>query len=134
MVPKAAAAKAGFRPRTRVKGTIDGIPFRSSLIPRGGGEVFVVVNDAVRGLIGKTAGATVRFELEIDPTPVVVELPPAFRSVLNKDPTAKRNFEGFTASQKLQFTRWIADAKQAATRERRVATAIEKLRRGEKLN
>jgi hypothetical protein len=134
VVPKATATEAGFRARARVKGTIDGVPFRSSLIPRGPGEVFVVVNNEMRTRIGKSEGATVRFELELDTAPVVVEIPPAFRKALAGDPKAKGVFDGFTTSQRLAYARWIADAKQDATRGRRVRAAIERLRRGEKFN
>jgi hypothetical protein len=133
-VPRSAARAAGFRARLRIKGTIDGVPFRSSLIPRGGGELFVVVNSHVRDRIGKSEGATVRLELELDATPIVVDVPAALRRALEGDRSAQANFAGFTASQRLAYSRWVADAKQEATRDRRVAAALEKIRRGEKLN
>jgi hypothetical protein len=134
LVPRAAAAKAGFRARMRVKGTIDGVPFRSSLIPRGGGEVFVIVNNDMRGRIGKKEGETVRLELELDSSPVVVQVPPALRQGLDRHPQAKAVFAAFTPSQRLAYVRWIAEAKQDATRDRRVAAAVKKLGRGEKFN
>lgn len=134
LVPRAAAAKAGFRARLRVKGTIDGVPFRSSLIPRRGGEVFVIVNKEMRARIGKKEGKTVRLELELDPTPVAVHVLPALRQALDRDPKAKAFFSAFTPSQRLAYVRWIADAKQDATRDRRVTAAVKKLGRGEKFN
>ena len=133
-VPKAAAVKAGFRARMRVKGTIDGTPFRSSLIPRGGGVLFVVVNHELRERIRKSAGDTVRLDLEVDTSPVEVPIPPALQRALAHDSKASGAFHRFTPSQRLAYARWIAGAKQEATRDRRVATTIEKLRRGEKLN
>ncbi|MCI4318124.1 MAG: YdeI/OmpD-associated family protein [Thermoplasmata archaeon] len=133
-VPKNAAKRAGFRARLRVKGTIDGVPFRSSLIPRGGGELFVVVNSEVRDRIGKSDGAPVRLELELDARPVVVDVPPSLRRALDREPSAAANFANFTASQRLAYSRWVADAKQDATRDRRVAAALEKIGRGKKLN
>jgi hypothetical protein len=133
-VPKNAAANAGFRARLRVKGTIDGVPFRSSLIPRGGGELFVVVNAEVRDRLGKSDGATVRLELELDTSPVVVDVPPSLQRALGRDSSARANFAKFTASQRAAYSRWVADAKQDATRDRRVAAALDKIRRGEKLN
>jgi hypothetical protein len=133
-VPKKDAARAGFRARLRVKGTIDGIPFRSSLMPRGGGELFVVVNSEVRDRIGKSDGALVRLELELDASPVVVDVPPSLQRALDRDRSAEANFARFTASQRLAYSRWVAAAKQEATRDRRVGAAVEKIRRGEKLN
>lgn len=132
LVPKAAAERAGFRPRMRVRGSIEGVAFRSSLIPRGGGVLFVVVNNDLRNRIGKTAGDSVRLELGVDPT--LVTVPPAFRQALARDPKAKVAFEGFTASQRQAYARWISDAKQDTTRARRVSSAVDKLHRGEKFN
>ncbi|MCI4370455.1 MAG: YdeI/OmpD-associated family protein [Thermoplasmata archaeon] len=133
-VPKSEAIQAGFRARLRVKGTIDGVPFRSSLIPRRGGELFVVVNSELRERIGKSEGETVRVELELDASPVVVDVPPALRRALDGDAAAKSAFAKFTASQRLAYVRWVSEAKQEATRDRRVAAALQKIRRGEKLN
>jgi len=133
LVPRPKAVKAGFRPRMRVQGTIDGVPFRSSLIPRGGGEVFVVVNSDLRERIHKSPGDTVRLELELDSSPVRVPMPLALRQALAHDPIAKATFNKFTPSQRLAYVRWIVAAKQDVTRDRRVASTIEKLRRGEKL-
>jgi hypothetical protein len=133
-VSKSTAARAGFRARMRVKGTIDGIPFRSSLIPRRGGEVFVVVNSEMRARIGKTEGQTVRLELELDSRSVVFRVPPAFRQALHSDSKANAVFEALTLSQRLAYVRWIAGAKQDATRDRRVVAAIKRLGRGERFN
>ena len=134
LVPKPEAVKAGFRARMRVKGTIEGTPFRSSLIPRRGGMVFVVVNSEPRDRIHKSKGDVVRLELELDSSPVKIQVPPALQRAFVRDSRAKSAFDSFTPSQRLAYVRWIGGAKQDATRDRRVATAIERLRRGEKLN
>jgi hypothetical protein len=134
LVPKATAAAAGFRARLRVKGTIDGVAFRSALIPRGGGEVFVIVNTETRARIGKTSGDTVRLELQLDARPISVRVPPALQRALRDVPKASAFFQTLTASQRLAYTRWIADAKQSATRDRRVKVALDKLARREKFN
>jgi hypothetical protein len=46
-------------------------------------------------------------------------------AALAKDPKASTTYKAFSASQKREYVEWIAEAKQPATRERRVATAIE---------
>jgi hypothetical protein len=134
LVPREVATKAGFRARLRVKGTIDGVPFKSSLMPRGGGEVFVVVNSEVRDRIGKAEGDAVRFDLELDTQPVVVQVPSDLRRGLQSKPGARSFFETLTPSQRLAYIHWIEEAKQAATRERRVKIAVDKLARREKFN
>jgi hypothetical protein len=134
LVPQAVAAQAGFRARLRVRGTIDGVPFASSLMPRGGGEVFVVVNSEMRDRIGKIDGDSVRFVLEVDTKPVSVRVPSDLRHALRGKPRARLFFEKLTPSQRLAYIRWIEDAKQDATRDRRVKLALEKLGRQEKFN
>ncbi len=134
LVPKPEAVKAGFRARMHVKGTIEGAPIRSSLISRGGGEVFVVVNSELRDRIHKAKGDVVRLELELDSGPVEIQVPPVLQRALARDSRAKSAFTSFTPSQRRAYVRWIAGAKQDATRARRVAAAIARLRRGEKLN
>ncbi len=133
-VPELEAVKAGFRARMRVKGTIEGTPFRSSLIPRGGGEVFVVVNSELRDRIRKSTGDVVRLELELDSNPIGIQVPPVLQRAFARDSRAKAAFNSLTPSQQRAYVRWVAGAKQEATRKRRVATAIERLRRGERLN
>ena len=48
----------------KVRGTIDGQPFRSSFMPRGDGTHMLPVNAAVRRAIGKEACDTVTVRLE----------------------------------------------------------------------
>ncbi|HET7147172.1 MAG TPA: DUF1905 domain-containing protein [Candidatus Nitrosopolaris sp.] len=45
-----------IRARMRIKGTIDGAQFRSSLIRAGDGDKFVVVNRELRNKISKGRG------------------------------------------------------------------------------
>jgi len=96
--------------------------------------LFVVVNSELRERIRKTEGDTVRLELELDSTPVAIAIPQVLQRALARDTEAKTNFDRFTPSQRLAYVRWITEAKQVTTRDRRLATTIQKLHRGEKLN
>ncbi len=61
--------------------------------------------------------------------------PPAYLlAALRKNVKAKRTFEGFTPAQQGEYVEWLTEAKQAATRERRLATTIEWLAQGKKRN
>lgn len=135
LVPPAASnALGGLKAHARVRGTIEGAPFESTLMPRGGGTLFVVVNQAVREAIGKTHGDPVRMELEVDTRPVVISVPKDLASAFSRVPKASASFEGLAPSHRKAFVRWIEDAKKPETRERRVKKSVEMLLKGETIN
>lgn len=63
-----------------------------------------------------------------------VTVPPYFRAALAKNPKARATFDAFPPSHKREYVEWIVEAKQAATRERRIATALEWLAEGKSRN
>jgi uncharacterized protein YdeI (YjbR/CyaY-like superfamily) len=60
-------------------------------------------------------------------------LEPAARAVLDAEPEAARFFDAQTASYRRACCNWVAGAKQAATRERRLGQLVEHCARGELL-
>lgn len=133
-VPRSISEKAGLRSHQRVKGKIDGVPFTSSLLPRGGGNFFLVVNQELRGVIGKRAGDVVRVTMELDKRRVRIPVPPALKRALSTDGSARAVFEKLAPSHRKAYALWIASAKREPTRDRRVTQALEMLHRGETLN
>lgn len=59
-----------------------------------------------------------------------VEVPAYFWSALKKNPAALATFEKFSPSHRREYVTWISEAKQEATRQRRLSTAIEWLAEG----
>jgi uncharacterized protein YdeI (YjbR/CyaY-like superfamily) len=60
------------------------------------------------------------------------EIHPELAAALNAHPKAKASLEGFSPSARRDYVDWIAEAKQDATRAKRIATAIEWLGEGKK--
>ena len=60
------------------------------------------------------------------------EIHPEFAAALKAHPKAKASLEGFSPSARRDYVDWIAEAKQDATRAKRIATAIEWLGEGKK--
>jgi hypothetical protein len=131
VIPAAVIKAQALRPRMRVTGTLDGVPFRSSLIPRGGGTLFIVVAEALRDRIGKGPGQSVEIALQIDARPVVVTVPVDFARALG---SARARFDQLAPSHRKAFVLWVTGAKQMETRKRRISTAVAMVRRGETVN
>jgi len=63
-----------------------------------------------------------------------VTVPPELSSALERNPRAQAAFDAFSPSHRREYAEWVAEAKGEATRERRVATAIEWLMEGKSRN
>jgi Domain of unknown function (DUF1905)/Bacteriocin-protection, YdeI or OmpD-Associated len=131
MIPVSVAKRLKLRARMRIIGKIDGASFRSSLIPRGDGRLFVVVPSALRDRIGKNSGQTVRVSLSPELRPVVFRIPPDFRESLG---SVRLAFDRLAPSHRKAFLQWVASAKMKPTRQRRIAKAVGMIRRGQTLH
>ncbi|MBE7491138.1 MAG: YdeI/OmpD-associated family protein [Planctomycetes bacterium] len=63
-----------------------------------------------------------------------VKPPKDLLAALNRNKTAKATFEGFSPSHRREYVQWITEAKQQATREKRLAQAIEWMTEGKPRN
>jgi uncharacterized protein YdeI (YjbR/CyaY-like superfamily) len=79
--------------------------------------------------LSKKAPAPRKTKHEPKPAP---ELHPEFAAALAKAPKAKSVLEGFSPSAQRDYFEWISEAKQDATRQKRIATAIEWLSEGKR--
>lgn len=61
-------------------------------------------------------------------------LPDWLEAALRADPRAWETFSALPPSHKRRYVGWITDAKQEATRQRRLARALEMLARGERMD
>lgn len=95
--------------RIPVKGTIDGISFRSSLLAHGNGNHYLIINMTIRNKIGKKHGDTVKVKLQHDMEVRTVELPEPFIEALKYNPDAKKVFENTHTRirKKLSTGSWI---------------------------
>jgi uncharacterized protein YdeI (YjbR/CyaY-like superfamily) len=60
------------------------------------------------------------------------QMHPEFASALAKAPKAKAALDGFPPSAQRDYLEWIGEAKQDATRQKRIATAVEWLEEGKR--
>ena len=116
---------AGRRPAVRV--TVGDHTYRSTVAVMGG-EFMVPLSGANRTRAGVAAGDDVEVRLELDTEPRQVTVPADLAAALAADPTARACFEGLSYSRKRWYVLGIEEARTAATRQRRVAKAVEQLR------
>jgi hypothetical protein len=60
----------------------------------------------------------------------ILEVPPAFAAAVKKNRKASATFEAFSYSKKKDYVAWYTEAKSDATREKRLAQAIEWMAEG----
>lgn len=79
--------------------------------------------------LAKTAPAPRKVKHEPKPPS---EIHPDFAAALAKNPKAKATLDSFPPSARRGYLDWIAEAKQEATRAKRIATAVEWLAEGKR--
>jgi hypothetical protein len=134
----------GTRARVPVRGTINGYPFRSSLMPMGdclpgkgsssrpSSSHMMPVCKALRDGAGVKPGDTVNIVMERDVEERIVDVPPALKEELAKSKTARANWEKLSFTSQKEIALSINGAKQEETRVRRLAKAMNILKSGKK--
>jgi hypothetical protein len=115
--------------RPKVRATINGYTYRSSVAPMGG-TFMLGVSAEVREKAGVAGGDTVDVELELDTATREVAVPPDFAKALQKDAAAKKFFDGLPYSQQRWFVEGIEGAKKPETRLRRIESFVDRLHGG----
>ena len=115
--------------RFPVVATVNGYSWRTS-VTRMRGEFLLGLSRAVRQETGVEAGDSVDVELSLDTVPREVEVPEALAAALSEDSKARATFERLSYTHRKEYARWIEEAKREETRQRRVAQALETLRKG----
>ncbi len=129
-IPFSVVEAFGCKGQAKVKGTVNGHAFRSSALPHGDGTHYLVVKKEIRDAIGATQGSAVDVQLEEDAAVRSVTVPVDLKRALTKNKRALDAFQRLSYSHQKEFADWIAGAKQAETRERRIAKAMTMLREG----
>ena len=116
--------------RVPVKGTINGFPFRSSLMNMGAGHM-MVVNAQLRAGAQCKAGDTVTVLMELDEDKRTVKLPGYLEKVIQSDAKAREFWPKLSFTHQKEYVREIEDAKRLETREKRIAAMMEALRKNQ---
>jgi hypothetical protein len=108
----------------RVKGMIDHLPLKISLMPMGNGVYCFPVKLEMRKAMGKVAGDTISVCLEKDNEKPVLEIPHELKEAFKASKEAKKMFDSLSPSMKKEHCRYIAEGKKKETREKRAVDTI----------
>jgi hypothetical protein len=121
--------RPGNKKSFRVKGKLDNFQIKSvALIPMGGGNFIIAVNEAMRRGTGKRKGAMLHVQLEVDNKKQ--EHSKELLDCLQDEPKALAYFKTLAPSHQQYFSKWIKSAKTEGTKTKRIAQAVIALAKG----
>lgn len=114
--------------RVPVHATIDGVPYRGTLVRMGMPDHILIVLKDIRRAIGKEIGDAVNIVVWEDTDERTVDIPPDLLTALAAAPDAKARFEKLAYTHRREYVLHINDAKKPETRLRRIEKTIALLR------
>jgi hypothetical protein len=118
--------------RVPIRATIDGEPYRGSLVRMGSDCHMLIVLKEIRAKIGKQGGDEVEVTIEEDRSPRVVEIPDDLKAALRAEPQVRTFFQALSYTDQREIVKPIAEAKRPETRKARIERALVKLREGKR--
>jgi len=122
--------KAFGKKRVKINATIEGEPYRGSLVRMGTPDHMLLILKEIREKVGKSFGDEVSVELEEDLELRQVEVPIDLQQALKANPTAHTFFNHLSYSHQREYVLWINEAKRPETRQARIQRSVEMLEHG----
>jgi uncharacterized protein YdeI (YjbR/CyaY-like superfamily) len=117
----------GTRARLKVRGEINGFPFRTSLFPTGNGRHMMLVNKQMQAGANAAPGSVAQFRLEPDTGPRIAIVPAELKRAFGGDRLLRRWFARLNYSARKEIADWITQVKSAGARDRRAQQIAERL-------
>ena len=118
--------------KPKVKATIEGVPYRGTLVRMGTECHVLIILKGIREQIGKTFGDEVTISVEPDTEPRLIEIPPDLARELKEDKEAKAFFDKLSYTHQKEYVTWINEAKKQETRQNRILKTLEMLKKGQR--
>jgi hypothetical protein len=124
VVPDKIADTASLSHLMRVRGTVGGAPYRSSLMSSQG-TLYLGVHKATIAAAGTKLGATLAITIEPDREPRPADTVPSdLQRALKASKRAHAAWQALAPSHRREHVRHVTEAKLPETRARRIATTI----------
>lgn len=119
-VPRSASEVFASRRYVPVEGVLEGILFRSTLVPKGNGHYRLYLNGEMRKAARVGEGDTVKLELWLDTQSRELPMPSDLRIALRGKPGGESVFSNLSAFKRREILRWLLAAKRPETRAKRI--------------
>jgi hypothetical protein len=130
VVPAAVASKAGLAHGVRVRGELNGVPYRSALM-KYSGVFHLGIHKAIAQAARVARGTRVAITIEADRAPQPTDLVPAdLAGALSADSPATASWKKLAPAVRRGYVKSVLDAKKPETRGRRIAKIVETLHHG----
>ncbi len=126
-IPLDVAKVWGTRGQLKVRGEVNGFPFRTSLFPTGHGRHMMMVNKQMQAGGRTQVGMKARFRMEPDMATREVNTPNELLQVLKESKRLAKYFDSLNYSTRNELAKWIGQGKQGETRTRRAEQLAERL-------
>ncbi|MGA9528826.1 MAG: YdeI/OmpD-associated family protein [Terriglobales bacterium] len=126
-IPFDAAKVFGTRGQIKIKGTINGFPFGTSLFPTGESGHILLVNKRMQKGARAAPGSVARFEIEVDKEKREATIPEPLQRILAADRPFRRWYDQLNHSTRAEIARWVNEPQSAEARARRSDQIAERL-------
>ena len=113
--------------RLRVRGEVNGFPFRTSFFPDPAGGYYLLINKSTQAGAGIGLGSSAEFVLEPDLEPRDAELPDELAALLDEAEGLREWYDGMTEYTRREIGKWIFGVKSDEARMRRAEQMAERL-------
>lgn len=124
VVPPETAEAAGLRYGVRVRGTVNGVAYRSSLM-KYSGVFHMGVHKATIAAAGVAPNTALDVAIEIDDAPLPADtVPKDLARAIAGNAKAKASWATQSPAHRREYVQHVTEAKKAETRERRIAATV----------
>lgn len=117
----------GVMVRLRVRGSVNGFAFRTSLFPDARGGFLLLVSRAAQAGAGVKLGDAAEFRLQADLEPREAELPDELAALLDQEPGLREWYDELTEYTRREIGKWVNGVKSEEARMRRAKQMAERL-------
>lgn len=110
--------------KVRICGKINEEPFDSTLIPRGNGQHYIVLDKAIRGKTKIEIGDNLKVEIWKDLSERKMDIPKDLQTELSEKQSVLIFFENLAYSHQKAFVDWINSEKKEDTKKKRIAKTV----------